>query len=230
LNDLPPEAIKKYQQLFQDGKEPMATKEELLTMFKRRRPEYGQEERMDNLYPGEEVDYLHRHSRKDGRSMPCDWLGAAASQVPPGKTIAFLGPKARCQYIVRDKRPATLEIPQYEEWVEEPFERPKSPVLENEEVRHEPDARRAKPTRTQLRRAHRKAKRTAEEASHESYEENLADETGKAVERQQRVEDNPPPRGRGSEALDATNDERGRVIETRRLVCENPPPEGEDAH
>jgi hypothetical protein len=231
MNELMPEAIKKYQRLCQEGKDPMATNAELLSMFRKRTPEYGNAERGDKMYPGVEVDYLHCRSRPDGRTMPCDWLGEQASQVPPGKVIAFLGPRARCPYIIRDKSPEVIERIEYEEWIEEPFKCQVSLRATTDEVGHEPDARTAKPTRTQIRRAHRKAKaeRWAEQEAHEYYKDDPADAEGKELEEQQKVEEQRPPRGRGSDTSEAqceTGNDAGKMIASQRPVYENPPPRG----
>jgi hypothetical protein len=56
MNVLFPEALKRYIELSQAGMEPAATKEELLSLFRRRRG-YTRSEQLKAIYPGEEVDY-----------------------------------------------------------------------------------------------------------------------------------------------------------------------------
>jgi hypothetical protein len=94
MNDLLPQALKEYIALSQMGREPAATKEELLSLFRRRRG-YTKSEQIRTIYRGEEVDYQHCcHGRKDGRSMPWDWIPCEKAIHPPeGWVIAFLGAK-----------------------------------------------------------------------------------------------------------------------------------------
>jgi hypothetical protein len=115
MNDLLPPALKEYQRLCQDGKEPPATKEELFALF-RRRLTYTREEVTELLYPGEEVDWRHCcHGRRDGRSMPWDWFSAnEIEDLPPDMTLVFLGEKARVPYAIRKRRPPIPEQPEFE--------------------------------------------------------------------------------------------------------------------
>jgi hypothetical protein len=99
MNDLPPQTLKEYIRLSQDGRDPPATKKELLALFKKRRG-YTQCELGGALYPGEELDCLHM-CRPPGGSMPWDWVGTyQAAHLPEGTAIAFLGVRARMPYTI----------------------------------------------------------------------------------------------------------------------------------
>jgi hypothetical protein len=95
MNELFPQALKEYIELSQQGMEPVATKEELLALFRKRRG-YSVTEQMEHIYRGEEVDYQHVHRRSDlklpGATMPWKWIPVDRAIHPPEWwTIAFLG-------------------------------------------------------------------------------------------------------------------------------------------
>jgi hypothetical protein len=180
----------------------VATKEELLALFRKRRG-YTKWEQETILYQGEEVDWRHVHSRngRPGGTMPWDWIPCAQAVNPPeGMTIAFLGAHRYPPYILRKKAPEELVDEPPEDWVEEPLEwieRPpsirdtkKTPQLEGS----------TEMSRTQIRRAHRKAKAAAargerpgkEAAAPEAPE---IDEGAKAIETERRVSEYTNHRG-----------------------------------
>jgi hypothetical protein len=83
MNDLLPQALKTYIELSQQGLEPVAIRDELLALF-RKRPGYTRREQAELIYRGEEVDYQHCcHGLKDMRSMPWDWIPCAQAIQPP---------------------------------------------------------------------------------------------------------------------------------------------------
>jgi hypothetical protein len=112
MNGLFPQALKDYIELSQQGLEPVATKEELLALFKKRRA-YTPEGQEEHFYLGKEVDWRHVHRRQGLRApcatMPWDWiLGDKPTNPPEGMTIAFLGAHAMPPYILREKKPEKL--------------------------------------------------------------------------------------------------------------------------
>jgi hypothetical protein len=126
MNDLLPQALKEYIELSQQGMEPVATKEELLAPFRKRRG-YTVKEQSDRIYRGEEVDYQHVHRwpglRLPGATMPWDWIPCEKEiHLPEGWTIAFLGARAMPPYILRPRIPELIEDEPAVDWIEEPLE------------------------------------------------------------------------------------------------------------
>jgi hypothetical protein len=155
------EALKQYISLSQQCREPVATKEKLLALFRKRRG-YTRSEQEDILYQGEEVDWRHVHNREGlpGGTMPWDWIPCAQAIHPPeGMTIAFLGEHRYPPYILRKKAPEELEDEPLADWVEEPLEWIKRPPG-IEETRSDPGPKGpTEMTRTQIRRAHGRQRR-----------------------------------------------------------------------
>jgi hypothetical protein len=169
--------------------------------------------------------------------MPWDWLGEKAVHPPEGWTVAFLGPKHTPPYILRKRAPSGWEDEPPEDWIEEPLEWIERPPRIEERREPRPEGS-TEMTRTQIRRAHRKAKLAAgkeAESGRKGRETTLGapecDEGAKAIETERRVSENPPPRGRrkalAAEGQYGVEDSAfARMIEAKKKAAEAPPPRG----